>query len=113
MSIIPDFSGNYGIATMPSTGIGKVKKGQKVFITFDGYPQNEFGSVVGKVSSISSVQYKGAYLIKINMPDGLLSTYNKKITGQQEMNGTANIVTSDLKLIDRIFNGIRSVFLNK
>jgi len=113
MIISPNLINTYGIALMPASGIGKVSINQKVYIKLDGYPSEEYGSIVGFVKSISSVKHNNNYLVKIQLPTGLVSTYKKKLEPMQELSGSANIVTSDIRLIDRIFNQIRSLFLNK
>lgn len=113
MSIVPSIISTYGIATMPSSGVGKVHIGQKVLITLEGYQTSEYGFVVGVVSGISPIPNKGTYLIQVNLPKGLLTTYNKQIESKPELSGSADIVTTDLRLIDRIFSQIRIILLNK
>jgi len=42
--------------------------------------------------------------------NGLQTSYHKNIAFQQEMTGTADIVTEDLRLIERFLYQFRSVF---
>lgn len=39
----------------------------------------------------------------------LTTTYNKEIDFRQEMKGTANIITEDLRLIERFFYKLKDV----
>lgn len=113
VSIIPNIVAAYGIATVPNSGIGKVKMGQKALITLEGYQNSEFGFVVGFVSGISPIPNKGTYLMNISLPRGLLTTYNKQIESKPELSGTADIITSDMRLVDRVLSQIRIILLNK
>ena len=49
-------------------------------------------------------------ILEVQFPDRLLTTYNKELDFSQEMTGTAEIVTGDLRLLDRFLNPIRAVF---
>lgn len=42
------------------------------------------------------------------MPDSLMTNYGKRLDFMQEMPGTAEIVTGDLSLLDRILAPIKS-----
>ena len=58
---------------------GKVKPGQKVNIKLSGYPYLEFGMVRGVIKSISLVPSRDAYIIEIDLPDGLTTLYGMKL----------------------------------
>lgn len=100
-----------GKVSMPTTNSGKVKPGQAVKISLDNYPRQEFGIVNGTVKKISSVPRDNSYLIEVEFPQGLLSTYKKKLSFRQEMQGSAEIITEDLRLIQRIFYQFRDLFM--
>lgn len=88
----------------------KVKNGQTVQIKLESYPFEEFGMLLGKVRSISSVPKDNHYLIDVEFPDGLVTSYGKRLDFRQEMKGTASIVTEELSLFDRIFNQFRKIY---
>lgn len=110
-TIIPDKSTSYiGKIEAPAANSGKIKKGQKVQIQLLNYPSDEFGELNGTVKSISSLpDEKGNYLIDVNLPKKLITTYNKEIAFRQEMQGTANIITEDLRLIERFFYQLKNI----
>lgn len=112
MTIIPIDSRDdlVGKVYLPRTGAGRVQIGQMVRIKFVSYPFNDFGAVEGYVESISLIARDDQYLLEVSLPHGLTTTYKKTLAFKQEMQGTADIVTEDLRLIDRIFNQIRAVF---
>ncbi|MNK49133.1 Hemolysin secretion protein D, chromosomal [compost metagenome] len=111
-TVIPKNETNYiGKVKAIAQNSGKLKKGQKVNIRLANYPDREFGMLNGKVDYISLTPDKdGNLLIDVSLPDGLNTSYNKKIYFQQEMSGTADIVTEDMRLIERLLYQFRDVF---
>jgi len=94
----------------PTQNSGKIKIGQKVNIKLSNYPEYEFGMLKGTVKNISLVPNKdGFYLIDVSLPKKLITTYNKEITFKQEMQGTAEIITEDLRLFHRFFYQFKKV----
>ena len=104
-------SGFIGKAKVKSQNLGKVKKGQKVWIGLDYFPEREFGKLEGKVSQLSAIPDKEGYVyLDISLSKGLLTNYKKDLLFQQEMSGRADIVTQDLRLIERFFYQFRDVY---
>ena len=115
MTIVPNLDNNILIskAFLPPIGSGKVKKGMTVNIRLADYPYQEFGMLVAKVKSISLVPQEGLYQVEIEMPQKLVTTYDKEITFQQEMKGVANIITEDRRILVRIFDKVISAIKNR
>jgi multidrug resistance efflux pump len=111
-SIIPNVkSGFVGKMKAPVLNSGKVKIGQKVNIRLANFPDREFGVLKGKIRNISLVPDKeGNLLMDVVLLNGLKTSYNKEITFQQEMKGSAEIVTEDLRLLERILYQFKSIF---
>jgi len=110
MTIIPDeVSIPVGKITLPMQGAGKVKTGQKVNIKLTNYPYLEYGIVRGIVTRLSEVPNQNNYLVEVSLPSGLKSNYNKQIHFDQEMTGTAEIITEDMRLLERSLNPLRSL----
>ncbi len=113
-TIIPIENSSY-IAKLktPAQNLGKVKKGQSVNIKLDNYPDYEFGVLKGQIKSISEISdNEGFYTIDVSLPKELVTSYNKDIIFKQEMRGTAEIITEDLRLIERFFYQLRKTFTN-
>lgn len=110
--IIPDDYELFGYSDVELTGYGKVKKGQKVLIRMDAFPYQEFGVLNGQVMEMASISRENKYRIKVAVPDNLKTNYGHIITFTQEMKGNAQIVTDDLRLIERLFNQLRSMYQN-
>ena len=111
-AVIPtNESGYIGKVKAPAQNSGKIKVGQTVNIRLANYPDREFGIIKGVVGAISlTPDAAGNLLINISLPKGLETSYKKQIVFQQEMSGTADIVTEDLRLIERLLYQFRDIF---
>ncbi|WP_289042927.1 HlyD family efflux transporter periplasmic adaptor subunit [uncultured Olleya sp.] len=111
-TIIPTESSTF-VAKLktPANNSGKLKIGQKVNIKLENYPEAEFGTLQAKVYHISLTQDKdGNYLILAELPKKLITSYKKLIEFKQEMRGSAEIITEDLRLAERFFYQIKDIF---
>ena len=86
-----------------------MKVGQRVIVRFMNFPDQEFGTVSGRVHSVSLVPAENNYLIEIALPDGLTTNYLKTPPVTYEMTASAEIVTEDLRLIERFFMPLKRV----
>ncbi|TGD57657.1 HlyD family secretion protein [Flavobacterium humi] len=110
-SVVPKTEKGYiGKVKAPALNSGKIKVGQQVNIRLANFPDNEFGVLIGKVKNISLVPDKdGNVMMDIALPQNLQTNYRKEIPFQQEMKGTAEIITEDLRLFERILYQFRSI----
>ena len=111
-AVIPINKKEYiGMVKAPAQNSGKIKVGQTVNIRLANYPDKQFGIVKGIIKAISLTPDKdGNLLIRTSLPNGLETSYKKQISFQQEMSGTADIVTEDLRLIERLLYQFRDIF---
>lgn len=112
LSVVPEGEVRMsGRVKLPMQGAGKVKAGQEVHVKFDAYPYMEYGMVTGMVAGISAVPVKegeGTFrMVEVSLPDSLVTNYGKRLEFMQEMPGTAEIVTGNLSLLDRILAPIK------
>ena len=114
-TIIPKNHANYVCKVQaPVLNSGKVKVGQSVNIKLSSYPDNEYGVLKGKVKSISLIpNNEGLYLLDVLLAEKLITTYNKELEFKQEMEGIAEIITEDLRLIERVFYQFKEIFKNR
>jgi len=110
-TIIPEASGQLvGKAALPIAGSGKVKPGQAVNVRFLNFPDTEYGIVRGVVSNISVVPSGDSYTLEVYFPNGLMTTYGKELPFYQEMYATGEIITEDLRLLERFFMPLKKIF---
>lgn len=99
-----------GKALLPVQGSGKVKAGQFVNIRLNNYPDQEFGYIKGEVINVSPVPTEDAmYIVDIQFLNGLRTNYGKVLPMSREMKGSAEIITEDMRLIERLLAPIRKL----
>ncbi|WP_313253765.1 HlyD family efflux transporter periplasmic adaptor subunit [Empedobacter sp.] len=111
-TIFPNNKNNLlGKLIVPAQNSGKIKTNQKVLIKLDNYPYQQYGIIKGKVKNISlSPDRDGNYYVEVELPKELMTSYNKKLDFDKELSGSAEIVTEDLRLIERVFYQFRKIF---
>ncbi len=114
-NIVPDNQGEIiGKALLPTERSGKVKVGQKVNIRFSNFPDTEYGMVKGLVKNISLIpaisgQEAKSYIVDIELPNGLKTSYNKTLPFLPEVEGQADIITDDITLLERFLLPLRKI----
>jgi HlyD family secretion protein len=114
LTIVPgDATHIAGKIYLPPQGAGKVKVGQTVNVKFDNFPYMEYGMVKVQVKNIALVPILQNevrnYVLEVDFPEQLTTNYGKTLTFSQEMQGVAEIITDDLRLLDRFINPIRAL----
>ena len=121
-SIVPDEGDRViGRLQVPSSGFGKVEEGQTVNVRLNGFPYMEFGVLKGVVESIPAVPQTVTtaegnsivYTVEVSFPDSLVTTYGKELPMVQQMDGTAEIITRDRRLIGQFIDPVLSLFKNR
>lgn len=102
----------YAQINIPQNNFGKIESGQKVKLKFASYPYQEFGALEGKLGLINRIPTDSGFVAKVNLPKGLLTNYNKEIAYHTGLSATAEIVTANTSLAERIFNQLISVVKN-
>ena len=109
MTVIPRNENYFAKAKVPVAGSGKIRRGQKVNIKLDNFPYQEYGIVSGRIAGISLIPRENNYSITITLPADLITSYGKRMEFRQEMSGSAEIITEDLRLIERVFYEFRKL----
>jgi HlyD family secretion protein len=108
LNIVPLVTGDFlGRINLKMQRSGKVRTGQIVNIKLSGYPYLEYGMIRGVVKSKSLVPAGDGYIIEIHLAEGLTTLYGKKLEFTQNMQGTAEIITEDNRLLQKIINPFR------
>lgn len=103
-----------GKALLPAQGAGKVKIGQRVNVRINNFPDQEFGYLLGKVESVSNVPTaEGFYVVEIGFPNGMQTNYESTLPITQQMQGSADIITEDLRLMERFFMPVKKLLKNQ
>ncbi len=110
LSIVPaKTTETLGIMKIPVDGSGKVDTGQQVIVKFKSYPFYEYGAVVGKVKWKGKVPTNKEIPVEVSFPNGLTTTRGRQIDAAQQLSGEAQIVTSNKRLIEKLFENFRRI----
>jgi HlyD family secretion protein len=108
--IQPHQSQYYGQLMVSQTGFGKIKPGQKVLIKVESYPSTEFGYLKGVVTYIPVIPMAGdSFLIRVNLPDGFKTSYNKTIFFRNNLIAQAKVITDNRRLMERVLGKFREI----
>ncbi|MCL2073014.1 MAG: HlyD family efflux transporter periplasmic adaptor subunit [Marinilabiliaceae bacterium] len=94
---------------IPVHRAGKVRENQEVNLKFIDFPDKEYGIVVGKLHSLSTVP-DSVYVGTIFLPDTLVTSYGKTLPFRQNMMGMAEIVTEDVRLAERLIYPLKAIY---
>lgn len=116
-SIIPEHKDHMvGRIEIPILGSGKVAVGQQVNIKLDNFPHQEFGLLKTQIMKLSPIPHESTngvfYIAEVSLPGKLITNYNIELKLNQQLRGTAEIITKDRRLIERFLDPIISIFKN-
>ena len=109
--VVPDGATGAGAFTgemrIGQYNFGKVKIGQTVLVKLPSYPFQEYGSLLGKVGSISPVSTDTTYRAQVIFPNGLLTTTGNRLAARNGLVATGEIITANTRLIEKLFYELR------
>ena len=112
-TIIPDAPASIVVrALIPVSGFAKIEIGQIVNIKLSGFPYMQYGVLKGRIYSLSQVPGDGGFTADIELTEGMTSTYSEKIKFIHQMDGSADIITRDVRLINKFINPLKAVIRN-
>jgi hypothetical protein len=114
MAIVPtDGKGIVGLVAVPLSISGKVLENQRVVMKFDSYNYQDWGVVNGVIGSKALVPNAQKMLsVRVNLTNGLVTSYGRTLTFDQQMLGSAEIISEDKRFVERLFNKLISAFKN-
>ena len=101
--INPENTDYYVEAKIPQENFGKVKLMQCVILKFPSYSYHEFGYVEGKITVINNSPIGNEYMVKISLPKGLKTNYNKNIQYKPGLSAQIEVITEKKRLLQRLF----------
>ncbi len=88
----------------------KVQTGQQVLIKLAAYPYERFGILRAKVTAISPLPKADKLAVTLQLTNGLTTNYHKTLEFKPQMQGTAEIITEELRLLERLFYQYRTLW---
>ena len=108
-AVLPQNQPIIGLSIVSAQSFGKVKVGQRVIIKLVNFPFEEYGSLSGNIEKIEPTPTGSQYRVRIKLEKGLLTNYDKALPSQAEMQGSLEIITEDMRLLERTFYGLRKM----
>jgi len=107
----------YARVITPARGVGKISEGDKVILKLEGYPYKEYGVVISEIQTISILPNKDNkgnkyYEVKVPLLDTLTTNYGKVIQYKPQSSVTAEIITKDKSILERITEQMLNLILN-
>ncbi len=88
-----------------SSDFGKLEEKQIAIIVLDGFPENEFGFLTGKVNKVYQVpNQNGQYTVEMSLGPELKTSRNFLIPFRPNLKGSVEIIVEKKSLIKRIFS---------
>jgi len=107
-SIAPPGNGYFGELALSQQNFGKIKLHQRVLVKFAGYPFEQYGYVPGEIAGISDAPVNDSiFLARVNLPQGLKTNYRQPVVYKNGLLATGEVVTADVRLLQRLFFNMR------
>lgn len=95
----------------PVVNSGKIKKGQNVNLKLLNYPEDEYGVLPARIASMSAIPNdEGFYLAHAYLSSKLITSYDVEIPFKGDIQAKAEIITEDLRLLERFFYQLKGLF---
>ncbi|MFD2719666.1 HlyD family efflux transporter periplasmic adaptor subunit [Hymenobacter monticola] len=108
--VAPPSATYIGELRVPQQNAGKVQVGQDVLVKFAGFPYQEYGAIRGQITAIANISFKDSiFLARVALPAGLKTTYGKSLAYRTGMTASADIITADNRLLEKLFYQLRKV----
>jgi multidrug resistance efflux pump len=106
--IIPENSKPIITMKLGQYNLNAIDTNTTVRIKLTAYPYEEFGVLEGRIRLISDIPVDGTYETIVELTNGLKTTYNKKVEFINGMEGEAEIVLNNERLMTRLFKRMTS-----
>lgn len=108
-TVVPPDSAFLVEATLPVVGSGKVKVGQTVLVEAEGFPETEYGRLLGTVVHVASTPGENGYRTTIALSDGSTTSFHRVLPFKPEMPVRVEVVTQDRSALGRVFATLRGI----
>lgn len=110
MVVVPAEKEIKAFVKIPQANIGKLARGQHVFVKLDGFPYREYGFLNGTLSKISTTPTKDSLFWGfVVMPAQLTTNLGRSLPYRTGLKGQADIVTTERTLSQRFLE----MFINR
>jgi hypothetical protein len=115
LTCVPHHTGSSYIAQgkLPLKAAGTLQVGQNAILELESYPSTQYGVIQAKVADFSTIPNEDSYLVGLQLPTPFITTYKKEIPQNQNLIANVSIQTKEYSLLERLFQNIMDVAVNK
>lgn len=88
---------------IPAAKINTVKIGYSANIKLADFPFEKYGVLKAKVDSISTEMEAQGYYAEMKLTNGLITNTQKRLVISNQTNGSAQILTGEIRLLEQVF----------
>lgn len=82
----------------------QLQPGQQVIISLNAFPSEEYGNLTGIVAAAPVVSGPAQATVRVHLTAGYTTTYHKILPVPARSEGSAHIITTDKRMIDRLLD---------
>jgi multidrug resistance efflux pump len=110
LTVEPVRSNYRGLLKISQLNMGKLAAGQTVLIKLDGYSYREYGMIEGELGKLSMTPgTDSVYWAYVSLPNQLTTNYHRTLPYRNGLKGSAEIVTSNRRIIERFVSVLSSL----
>ncbi|RBL89553.1 putative HlyD family type I secretion protein [Chitinophaga flava] len=91
---------------IPAGDAWRVKAGQPVMLRLAAYPADTYGLLPGTVTTEAIAVSDSSFRVDIRLTQGMRSTTGREIPSQSVLTGTAEIMTADQSVLQRVMGQV-------
>jgi hypothetical protein len=92
-----------GHIRVPENQMSDLAAGNPVQVSLAKYPVQKYGKLCGEVEAVSYIPNSRTYAVEVRFPEELVTTNGKPVEFEVGMAGTAEIITANKSVLERIF----------
>lgn len=100
--LLPQGGGTLTTVTLPAAAARSVQAGQKVIISLNNFPSDEYGTLTGIVATAPVAAGPQQATVQVRMTAGYTTTYHKVLPITSRNEGSARIITIEQRLLDKL-----------
>lgn len=102
-----------GKCVVPILKTNELTVGQVVNIKLNQYPYRDIGILRGILINVTPTKNNDSCILHVGLQNGLVTSFNKIIPYNGELNGKVEIITKNASVMERVFSKFEKLFNRK
>jgi HlyD family type I secretion membrane fusion protein len=109
LAIVPANEQLIAKVKVAATRYGKIEAGQRVRLTLDNYPFQEYGFLFGQVRQKSYIPVEKKYELIVALPQQLITSYGRRVAYRPNMPASAEVIVEEQRLLEKMLYSVRQL----